>query len=56
MHNRVPSYFSSICGIMVASKSTHLRWPGGVGFEPWSVLLRKVLSSILSDVNFGGLD
>jgi len=34
---------------------THLSWSGGIGLGLGSVLLLKVLGSILPGVNFGGL-
>lgn len=35
--------------------SSHLGWPGGIGLRSGSVLFLKILGSILSGVNLGGL-
>ena len=37
------------------SAGTHLGWPSGIDFGPGSVLLLKVLGSILSGANLDGL-
>jgi len=39
----------------ITIEATHLGWPSGIGLEPGSVLLLKVLGSILSGANLRGL-
>jgi hypothetical protein len=46
MNTMPPKYFDFL---------THLGWSGGIGLGPRSVLLLKVLGSILFGANLGGL-